>query len=89
MSLNTWCKVEYIRMACTIYQRKCKRSSVFITSFFRLLVLNFSFSASKNFSAHDGGAFCVQGPQGRHGIPGKNGIPGHDGKDGTTGRDGE
>lgn len=56
---------------------------------FRLLVLNFSFSASKNFSAHDGGAFCVQGPQGTHGIPGKNGIPGHDGKDGTTGRDGE
>ncbi|XP_027050862.1 short-chain collagen C4-like [Pocillopora damicornis] len=54
----------------------------------RLESLENRFSASKNFSAHDGGAFCVQGPQGTHGIPGKNGIPGHDGKDGTTGRDG-
>ena len=35
------------------------------------------------------GAFCVQGPQGRNGMPGKNGIPGSNGKDGMPGRDGE
>lgn len=34
-------------------------------------------------------AFCVQGPQGRNGMPGKNGTPGRDGKDGMPGRDGE
>lgn len=34
-------------------------------------------------------AFCVQGPQGRNGMPGKNGTPGRDGNDGMPGRDGE
>lgn len=34
-------------------------------------------------------AFCVQGPQGRNGMPGKNGPPGRDGMDGMPGRDGE
>jgi len=49
-----------------------------------------SFTASRNFSMPpDQRSFCVQGPQGRNGMPGKNGIPGRDGKDGIPGRDGE
>ena len=49
-----------------------------------------SFTASSNFSTPPNrGGFCVQGPQGRNGMPGKNGIPGRDGKNGTPGRDGE
>jgi len=44
-------------------------------------------AASSNFTLPHGGAFCVQGPQGRNGMPGKNGIPGRDGNDGMPGRD--